>query len=226
MEIKVDADCEQRAASSPNVAALSQFYMREECLEVSARHLLFLAIMLDDVLPTQGEASAPVSLLKRWNVVQPKWKCFSSCTGTAPFASARKRILLTKSSKFCGELHHASGSHEAISSTSLFTHEDGPLAAFVDLSHLKHKERDELEKIIKSWRDGTFDMAQLRCAHSSARKVWLTWRLQLQLRAVIIECAGTMRFAMMRAPILSTGTTTCDSNSWCDLCCFAVLKFS
>lgn len=45
----------------------------------------------------------------------------------------------------------------------LFASDDGPLAPYVDLEHLKFKDRDEIEKVVKWWRaTDVFDMVTLR----------------------------------------------------------------
>mmetsp|Transcript_12999 Transcript_12999/g.25173 ORF Transcript_12999/g.25173 Transcript_12999/m.25173 type:complete len:485 (+) Transcript_12999:175-1629(+) len=76
--------------------------------------------------------------------------------------------------------------------TAFFAKEEGPLAGIVDVSHLKFKQRDEIEHVVKFWRDGQFDMSAARDrrlrnyfeTRYDSRKNVMDWDYQMRIKPV------------------------------------------
>lgn len=109
------------------------FYVYERSAEVLARIMLQLAIACDWELPLRQRAALWLELYGN-ALIQ---------TRTAAYLSSKLRAVLVD--VLCNERGPA------------------PLPGLFDFTLLKHRQRDELEEIFKSWADGVpFDMATLR----------------------------------------------------------------
>ena len=158
-----------------------QFFVFDDTIECLARHLLLMTVALDGDLNIPERAQLVLELHgnallrsktrtyladKAGELLRALAAADRAAASALVSASASASSTSTSTSTSSSTSSSASSSSSASASSSTAS----ALAAF-DLSHLKHKERDALEDVLRFWRaakPADFDMGklrELRCRH-------------------------------------------------------------
>jgi dynein assembly factor 3 len=142
------------------------FYLLEDNVHTLARHLLFLLIALEPSYAPRGNPNTKSpSIILSHLLLLPALPLLAFVLSRLYHAIARMELWLELyANAMIQEKSHGMLVELIKQLLRLFVSEDGPLATYVDLEHLKYKDRDDIEKVIKWWKNTSepFDMITYR----------------------------------------------------------------